>query len=101
MRLPSGDHTGAVGSSCQSVMRVAVPPPIGITHSAPWLENTRRLPSGDGDAAIFVPSRSSTLKSWVGPRRSFNWSMRPPCNWQADSRKALAAMPNAVLRAVL
>jgi hypothetical protein len=60
MRLPSGDHTGAVGSRCQSVMRVAVPSPAGMTHSAPCAENTMRLPSGEGEAAMFVPSRSST-----------------------------------------
>src|SRR5450830_1477023 len=104
MVLPSGDHTGAVGSSSQPVILVAGPPAIGITHSAPWALNTRRWPSGDGATAILVPSCSSTVTSFVDPFKVLSWLIcggvlllllsLPP---QAASSAALTARASMVL----
>jgi hypothetical protein len=56
MTLPSGDQTGAVGSMVHGVMRVAVPPAKGTSQIAPCAVNAIRWPSGDGVAAMLVPS---------------------------------------------
>jgi len=55
----------------QLVMRVAVPPLAGIVQSAPMAVKAMRLPSGDGAAAMFVPSWNSTDTSLVEPCRVF------------------------------
>ena len=54
-------------------MRVAVPPAIGMTHSAPWAVNAMRALSEDGAATMLVPSCSSTVTSLVGPLSVLIW----------------------------
>jgi hypothetical protein len=44
-----------------------VPPLTRMVHSAPMAVNAMRLPSGDGAAAMLVPSWNSTDTSLVEP----------------------------------
>ena len=75
MTLPSGDQTGCVGSIVHGVMRVAGPPANGTTQSAPCAVNAMRCPSGDGVAAMLVPSWNSTVRSLTAPLRLLSCSI--------------------------
>ena len=101
--MPSGDQTGAVGSISKAVIRVAVPPSIGMTHNAPCAVNAMRLPSGDGAGAMFVPSLNATVTSRVDPCRlpkpgekAFLWSSPPQA---VSSAPAIAAASNGLSNA--
>src|SRR6187200_544247 len=60
MKRLSSDQVGCRASSSSGVIRVAAPPRIGSTQIAPTRSIAIQRRSGDGAAAIDVPSVSGT-----------------------------------------